>query len=144
MKDDHESTIEPERDPLLRAAFTDAFGETPRDVDWSALAHRTRDAARFRLRARARDAAWWELAGKWSARALPIGALAAAAALLLAVFTPRATDASATQRDSVAELVTSTSPAQAVQTVAAGPIDEAWLWTAAVGPDTPAAAAGNQ
>lgn len=144
MKNDQESTIEPERDPLLRAALVDALGETPPDVDWSALAHRTRSAARFRLRARARDAAWWELAGKWSARALPIGALAAAAALLLALFTPQATETSSAQRDSVAELVTSASTAQAVQSVAAGPIDEAWLWSAAVGTDSPTSTTRNQ
>ena len=144
MKDDRETTGEPERDPLLRAALADAFGEAPRDVDWSALALRTRNAALFRLRTRARQTPWWELAGKWSRRALPIGALAAAAAVLLALFTPRAGDSAALDRVSVVEVVTSASPAQAVQSVAAGPIDDTWLWDAAIGSDVPASSAGNQ
>lgn len=144
MKDDRETTTEPERDPLLRAALADAFGEAPRDVDWSALAHRTRSAALFRLRARARQTPWWELAGKWSRRALPIGALAAAAAVLLALFTPQASDSAPLDRVSVAEVVTSANPAQAVQTVASGPIDETWLWDATVGTDAANSTTGAQ
>ena len=144
MREEQESTIEPERDPRLRAALADAFGEQPRDVDWSALAHRTRSAALFRLRARARQAPWWELAGGWSRRALPLGVLAAAAAVLLALFTPRAAESTASDRASVAEIVTSATPAQAVQTVAASPIDETWLWGAAVGTDAASSTTGAQ
>lgn len=134
MTDERELTSEPERDPLLRAALSDALGETPRDVDWPALARRTRSAAAFRLRARARQAQWWELAGRWSRRALPVGALAAAAALLLAVLTPRASEGTTSEAgDPVAAVVTSGSSAQAVETVAAATLDESWLWNAAVG-----------
>ncbi|HEX8848182.1 MAG TPA: hypothetical protein VF761_01485 [Gemmatimonadaceae bacterium] len=144
MREEQESTIDPERDPRLRAALADAFGEQPRDVDWSALAHRTRSAALFRLRARARQTPWWELAGRWSRRALPVGLLAAAAAVLLALFTPRATDATPADRASVAEIVTSASPAQAVRTVAASPLDETWLWGATVGTDAANSTTGAQ
>ena len=149
MSEDRESTIEPERDPRLRAALADAFGEQPRDVDWSALAHRARSAARFRLRARARQTPWWELAAGWSRRALPIGVVAAAAAILLAFFTPRASDpapaaGTSLAGTSVAEIVTSATPAQAVQTVAASPIDETWLWGATVGTDAANSTTGAQ
>ena len=134
VSDEGELAPEPERDPRLRAALAAALGEGPQDVDWTALARRTRSAAAFRLRARARQTPWWELAGKWSRRALPIGALAAAAALLLAVFTPPASETAAEDEgDAVTTVVTSAAPGQAMERISAGSLDEGWLWSATVG-----------
>jgi hypothetical protein len=134
VSDERELTPEPERDPRLRAALSTAFGEAPQDVDWSALARRTRSAAAFRLRARARQTPWWEHAGKWSRRALPIGALAAAAALLLAVFTPQVAETAAEDEgDAVTTVVTSATPGRAMEQISAGSLDEGWLWSATVG-----------
>jgi hypothetical protein len=137
MSDETNNLPEPERDATIAAALADAFGETPRDVDFAALAARTRAAAAFRLRGRARTrrAPWWETAGQWSRRALPIGALAAAAALVLAALTPRSSESSlAEESDAVsAAVVSSATPAQAARQVASGTLDESWLWNAAVG-----------
>ena len=138
MSEERESNIEPVPDPALRAALVDALGEQPAAVDWTALGARARDAARFRLRARALVVPWWEQVTPWSTRLLPLGAVAAAAALVLAVLTPRATVPAADStvvsysvdgRDAIAEAVAAPNGAVDVQPVA-GPVDDDWLWNA--------------
>ena len=138
MHEEQESSIEPVRDPALRAALVDAFGEQPAPVDWTALGARARDAARFRLRARARVVPWWEQLTPWATRLLPLGAVAAAAALVLAAVTPRATAPAADStvvsysvdgRDAIAEAVAMPNGSGAVRRVA-GPVDDDWLWNA--------------
>jgi hypothetical protein len=138
MSEERESNIEPVPDPALRAALVDALGEQPAAVDWTALGARARDGARFRLRARARVVPWWEQVTPWATRLLPLGAVAAAAALVLAVVTPRATVPAADStvvsysvdaRDAIAEAVAAPNGAVDVQPVA-GPVDDDWLWNA--------------
>jgi len=153
MSDEGESNIEPATDPALRAALVDAFGEQPADVDWAALSARARSAAVFRLRAMARVAPWWEQVTPWATRLLPLGALAAAAALAFALATPR--DAStpvspsatvsyasegrdsiaggdpiaAAGGDPIAAAIVAPNGSGAVRRVA-GPVDDDWLWNA--------------
>jgi len=138
MTEDRESSIEPVRDPALRAALVDAFGEQPAGVDWAAVSARAREAAQFRLRGRARVAPWWEQVTPWATKLLPLGAVAAAAALVLAIVTPRpATTAADTTvvsrtvdgRDAIADAIASPNGSGAVQRVA-GPVDDDWLWNA--------------
>lgn len=146
MSDERESSIEPVPDPALRAALVDAFGEQPADVDWAAMGARARSAAVFRLRAMARVAPWWEQVTPWATRLLPLGALAAAAALILALVTPRdastavapATtvsyasengDSVATAGDPIAAAIVAPNGSGAVRRVA-GPVDDDWLWNA--------------
>ena len=126
-------------DPLLRAALVDAFGELPA-VDWAAMSQRARSAALFRLRAAARVAPWWEQVTPWASRLLPIGALAAAAALALAMVTPRqapadtvaiGTESAAATvgRDPLADAIASPNGSSAA-TAVAGPVDDEWFWNA--------------
>ena len=138
MSEERESNIEPVPDPALRAALVDALGEQPAGVDWAALGARARDAARFRLRARARVVPWWEQLTPWATRLLPLGAVAAAAALVLAAVTPRATVPAADStivsyggdgRDAIADAIATPDGSGAVQRVA-GPVDDDWLWNA--------------
>ena len=145
MSDEQESSIEPVPDPALRAALVDVLGEQPADIDWAAMRARARSAAVFRLRAMARVAPWWEQVTPWATRLLPLGALAAAAALVLALVTPRdasTADPSATtvsyaseSRDSVAAgdpiaaAIVAPTGSGAVRGVA-GPVDDDWLWNA--------------
>jgi hypothetical protein len=136
MSDEREMDLEPTPDPELRAALVAAFGEQPEGVDWAAMRARVRSAAAFRLRA-ARVAPWWEQATPWVRRVLPLGALAAAAALALAMLTPPASPADAAtsvsysvdSRDPVAEAIASPNGSGAVARVA-GPVDDDWLWNA--------------
>lgn len=145
MSDERESSIEPVPDPALRAALVDAFGEQPADVDWAAMGARARSAAVFRLRAMARVAPWWEQVTPWATRLLPLGALAAAAALLLALVTPRdasttiapttvsyasgSGDSVAAGGDPIAAAIVAPNGSGAVRRVA-GPVDDDWLWNA--------------
>ena len=138
MHEEQESSIEPVRDPALRAALVGAFGEQPTGVDWAAMSARTRAAAQFRLRGRARVAPWWEQVTPWATRLLPLGAVAAAAALVFAMATPRATATAADTtvvsrsvdgRDAIADAVAAPNGSGAVQRVA-GPVDDDWLWNA--------------
>ena len=140
MHEDEESTIEPVRDPELRAALVDAFGEQPAGVDWAAMGARARASAQLRLRGRARVTPWWEQVRPLASRLLPLGAVAAAAALLFAVVTPRATVTAADtaivastidSRDAIADAVTAPNGAGMVQRVA-GPVSDDWLWSATV------------
>jgi negative regulator of sigma E activity len=137
MTDEREIDIEPGPDPDLRAALIDAFGEQPADVDWAAMRVRARSAALFRLRARSRVAPWWEQARPWARKVLPLGAVAAAAALALAIVTPRASNRPTT---TLASAVASTSPDPIADEVAmpnangalsvSVPVDDDWLWNA--------------
>lgn len=138
MTEERENSIEPVPDPALRAALADAFGEQPGSVDWTAIGARARDAARFRLRGRARVAPWWEQLTPWTTRLLPLGAVAAAAALVLAMVTPRAplsaTDStlvsySVDSRDPIADAIAAPNGAVEVLPVS-GPVDDDWLWNA--------------
>lgn len=138
MSEERESSIEPAPDPALRAALVDAFGEQPGGVDWPALGARARGAARFRLLARARVVPWWEQLTPWATRLLPLGAAAAAAALVLAMVTPRAPVAAADStvvsygvegRDPVAEAIAAPNGSGTIERVA-GPVDDDWLWNA--------------
>jgi hypothetical protein len=138
MSEERESSIEPVPDPALRAALADAFGEQPSGIDWAAMSGRTRAAARFRLRARARAVPWWEQLTPWATRLLPLGAVAAAAALVLAMVTPRAPAPAADStvvsstvdgRDAIADAIAAPKGSGAVQRVA-GPVDDDWLWNA--------------
>ena len=139
MTDDREWHSEPLPDPLLRAALVDAFGELP-PVDWTTMSQRARSAALFRLRAAARVAPWWEQVTPWASRLLPVGALAAAAALALAMVTPRQAPGSAIaaatvaatavdSRDAVADAIVAPNGSGAVAAVA-GPVDDDWFWSA--------------
>ena len=110
MTDEREIDIEPGPDPDLRAALIDAFGEQPVGVDWAAMQARARSAALFRLRARSRVAPWWEQARPWARRVLPLGALAAAAALALAMVTPRASSGTRTLWRALAGTSTTSTP----------------------------------
>ena len=136
MSEERENSIEPVPDPALRAALVDAFGEQPAGVDWTALGARARDAARFRLRSRV--VPWWEQLTPWATRLLPLGAVAAAAALVLAMVTPRATVPAAEStvvsysvdgRDAIADAIAAPNGAGVAQRVA-GPVDDDWLWNA--------------
>lgn len=145
MSDERESSIEPVPDPALRAALVDAFGEQPADVDWAAMGARARSAAVFHLRAMARVAPWWEQVTPWATRLLPLGALAAAAALILALATPRdasttvapttvsyaseSGDSVAAGGDPIAAAIVAPNGSGAVRRVA-GPVDDDWLWNA--------------
>ena len=145
MNDERESNIEPAPDPVLRAALRDTFGAQPAGTDWAALRARTRSAAAFRLRARAgaaaRVAPWWEQATPLARRLLPLGALAAAAAVALVMVTPRATalaaapttayaaDPIANAGDRIADAIVAPNGSGAVGRVA-GPVDDDWLWNA--------------
>ena len=140
MIEERESNIEPVRDPALRAALVEAVGEQPAGTDWAAMRARTRAAAQFRLRGRARVAPWWEQVTPWATRLLPLGAVAAAAALVFAVVTPRASATAADTtviswntdgRDAIAEAVALPNGPGAVRRVA-GPVDDDWLWNATV------------
>ena len=123
-------------DPVLRAALADALGGQPA-VDWAAMSQRARSAALFRLRARARVAPWWEQVTPWAMRLLPVGALAAAAALALAMATPRETPAAdatvatinSDSRDAVADAIVAPNGTGTVSRVA-GPVDDDWFWNA--------------
>lgn len=139
MTDDREVHSEPMPDPLLRAALVDAFGELP-PVDWAAMSQRARSAALFRLRAASRVAPWWEQVTPWASRLLPLGALAAAAALALAMVTPRQSPTSATaattvstaatdSRDAVADAIVAPNGSGAAAAVAE-PVDDDWFWNA--------------
>lgn len=140
--DERENDIEPEPDAALRAALRDAFGAQPADTDWAALRARTRSAAAFRLRGRARVAPWWEQATPLARRLLPLGALAAAAAFALAMVTPRAAavpapgqavthaaDPIADAVDPIADAIVAPNGSGAVRQ-AGGPVDDDWLWNA--------------
>jgi hypothetical protein len=137
MSDERDMNTEPAADPVLRAALVDAFGEQPSDLDWSAMQRRIRSASVFRLRAMARVAPWWEQVTPWVSRLLPAGALAAAAALALAMVTPRdstessvATASYASEsRDPIADAVAAPNGTGAVGRVG-GPVDDDWLWNA--------------
>lgn len=158
MSDERESNIEPVPDPALRAALADALGEQPADVDWAAMRARARSAALFRLRARARVAPWWEQVTPWATRLLPLGAVAAAAAVVFALATPRdastaispsttvsyaseggdsageggafaADPIAAAGVDPIAAAVAAPNGSGAVRRVA-GPVDDDWLWNA--------------
>ncbi len=142
IDDERESNIEPAPDPVLRAALRDAYGAQPAGTDWAALRARTRDAALFRLRGRARVAPWWEQATPLARRLLPLGALAAAAAFALAMVTPRpapavvatettawAADPIGSASDRIADAVLAPNGSGAVTTVT-GPVDDDWLWNA--------------
>ena len=138
MHEEQESSIEPVRDPALRAALVDAFGEQPAGADWTAMSARARAAAQLRLRGRARVAPWWEQVTPWASRLLPLGAVAAAAALVFAMATPRAAATAADTtvisygvdgRDAIAEAVAAPNGSGAVRRVA-GPVDDDWLWNA--------------
>ena len=138
MSEERESDVEPVADPALRGALADTFGGQPAGVDWPAMRARARDAARFRLRARVRVVPWWEQLTPWASRLLPLGAVAAAAALVLAKVTPRATVPAADStvvslgldgRDAIADAIAAPNGAGAVQRVA-GPVDDDWLWNA--------------
>ena len=138
MSEERESDIEPVPDPALRAALVDAFGEQPAAADWAAIGARAGAAARFRLRARARVAPWWEQLTPWAGRLLPLGAVAAAAALVLAMVTPRAAAPAADSmvvsstvdgRDAIADAIAAPNGSGAVQRVA-GPVDDDWLGNA--------------
>lgn len=140
MHEEEESTIDPVRDPALRAALVDAFGEQPAGVDWAAMTARARAAAQFRLRGRARVAPWWEQVTPWASRLLPLGAVAAAAALVFAAVTPRAAATAADtaivastidSRDAIADAVAAPNGSGMVQRVA-GPVSDDWLWNATV------------
>ena len=134
------SNIEPPPDAALRAALVDAFGEQPANVDWAAMQQRARSAAIFRLRARARATPWWEQLTPWASRLLPVGAVAAAAALALAMATPRdnadtgvasATPVSvdgSSNPDVIADAVAAPNGTQVASV--AGPVDDDWLWNA--------------
>lgn len=140
MNDERPMNGEPLPDPLLRAALVDAFGEQPM-VDWTAFSQRARSAAAFRLRAASSVAPWWEQVTPWVNRLLPVGALTAAAALALAMVTPR--DAPATEvaaatasasynadsRDAVADAIVGPNGTGAVAGVA-GAVDDDWFWNA--------------
>ena len=141
MTDEADSNRDPAPDPVLRAALVDAFGEQPANVDWAAMRQRARSAAVFRLRAKANAAPWWEQVTPWARRLLPAGAVAAAAALALAMVTPRnsaetslagtssPTNLSAGDApDVVADAFTT--PNGSVTAIAAGPVDDEWLWNA--------------
>jgi len=137
MSDERESSIEPVRDPALRAALVDALGEQPAGSDWAAMTARARAAAQLRLRGRARVAPWWEQVRPWAARLLPLGAAAAAAALVFAMATPRAAATADTAlvsyslgaRDPIADAVAAPNGSGTVQRIA-GPVDDDWLWNA--------------
>ena len=138
MSEERESDIEPVPDPALRGALVDAFGRQPAGIDWPAIGARARDAARFRLRARVRVVPWWEQLTPWASRLLPLGAVAAAAALVLAMVTPRATAPAADStvvsygvddRDAIADAIAAPDGAGVVQRVA-GSVDDDWLWNA--------------
>lgn len=138
MSEEGESSIEPVRDPALRAALVDAFGEQPTGADWAAMRARARAAAHLRLRGRARVSPWWEQLTPWATRLLPLGAVAAAAALVFAMATPRVTANAADTtiisygadgRDAIAEAVASPNGTGAGQPVA-GPVSDDWLWNA--------------
>jgi hypothetical protein len=138
MSEERESDIEPVPDPVLRAALVDAFGEQPAAVDWTAIGARARAAAQFRLRSRARLAPWWVQLTPWATRLLPLGAVAAAAALVFAMVTPRAVVAAADTavvsyttdgRDAIADAIALPNGSGAVDGVA-GPVDDDWLWNA--------------
>lgn len=143
-RDTHDlSNIDPAPDPLLRAALIELFGEQPANIDWAALQQRARSAAIFRLRAKARATPWWEQVTPWAGRLLPVGAVAAAAALALAMVTPRDTAetslaaatsavygsaAASDSRDAIADAVVA--PNGAAASSVAGPVDDDWLWNA--------------
>ncbi|HWE42412.1 MAG TPA: hypothetical protein VG432_07900 [Gemmatimonadaceae bacterium] len=138
MSEERESSVEPMPDPVLRAALADAFGEQPAGVDWGRVGARARDAAWLRLRARARVVPWWEQLTPWATRLLPLGAVAAAAALVLAAVTPRAATRAADTavassiadaRDVIADAIAAPDGSSAVQRVA-GPVSDDWLWSA--------------
>jgi len=138
MSEERESNIEPVPDPALRAALADAFGEQPAGADWATIAARTRAAARFRLRARTRVVPWWEQLTPWATRLLPLGAVAAAAALVLAMVTPRpaapladsaVVSSTVDGRDAIADAIAAPNGSGAVRRVA-GPVDDDWLWNA--------------
>ena len=140
MNEEQESDIEPVRDPALRAALAGAFGEQPKDVDWAAIQARATAAASFRLRGRTRVAPWWEQLTPWATRLLPLGAVAAAAAVAFAVVTPRVSVSVADTtivastidvRDPVAEAIAAPNGSGAIAGVA-GPVSDDWLWTATV------------
>lgn len=138
MTEERESSVEPVRDPALRAALVDAFGEQPAAVDWAAVCARAREAAKFRLRGRARVTPWWEQVTPWATKLLPLGAVAAAAALVLAMVTPRqattgadttVVSSTADGRDAIADAIATPNGSGAIQRVA-GPVDDDWLWNA--------------
>ena len=146
MSDERESSVEPLPDPALRAALVDALGEQPADVDWSAMRARARSAAAFRLRGIARVVPWWEQVTPWATRLLPLGAVAAAAALVVALATPRdpsapvpavatmsyaseGPDSTTDAGDPVAAAVVAPNGSGAIRRVA-GPVDDDWLWNA--------------
>jgi len=140
MTEERESSIEPVRDPALRAALVEAFGEQPAGSDWAAMRARARAAAQFRLRGRARVAPWWEQVTPWATRLLPLGAVAAAAALVFAVVTPRASATAADTtvisssidgRDAIADAIAAPNGPATVAAVA-GPVDDDWFWNATV------------
>lgn len=86
---DHEEG--PDRDRPLAGALRAAMGEARLDAAAEdALARRIVAAGAFRLAAlrRARPLTWWEQTARWSRVAAPIGAIAAAAGLVLAVRAP--------------------------------------------------------
>ncbi|MFL5562397.1 MAG: hypothetical protein ACJ79K_13065 [Gemmatimonadaceae bacterium] len=136
MSDERETKIEPGPDPDLRAALVGVFGEQPAGVDWAAMQARARAAALFRLRARGRVSPWWVQATPWVRRVLPLGGLAAAAALALAMMTPRSSStndaatvaAMSASADPVAEAV-AMPDANGVLSVSV-PVDDDWLWNA--------------
>ena len=140
MNEGRDSDIEPVRDPALRAALADAFGEQPSGVDWAAMHARATAAARFRLRGRGRVAPWWEQVTPWATRLLPLGAVAAAAAVAFAVATPRSSTSAADTtlvasavdvRDPIADAVAAPNGSGAAAGIA-GPVDDDWLWNATV------------
>jgi hypothetical protein len=137
-----ESNIEPQPDPELSAALRDAFEAQPGDTDWAALRARTLAAAAFRLRGRARVPPWWEQATPLARRLLPLGALAAAAAVALMMVTPRPARVSAAAQstayaadpiagigDRIADAIVAPNGSGVMQQVA-GPVDDEWLWDA--------------
>jgi hypothetical protein len=138
MTDDRDMNVEPAPDPLLHAALTDAFDAQPADTDWAAMSRSIRSAAIFRLRARSRVLPWWEQVGPLARKLVPVGALAAAASLALAMATPPtavedtvAAVASTDSRDPLADAVAAPNGGAVVSSVA-GPVDDEWLWNATV------------
>lgn len=97
------------RDIALRALLRATAPEPPADsVDWAALHTRIEARARPLLR-RAPRIATWQLLARWSPRAVPMTAVAAAAVVLLivsGVIAPRATPARALDAAVTASFVT--------------------------------------
>lgn len=80
-----------DRDPMLAGALREAMGDARLDdADEDTLARRIVAASAFRLAAlrRARPVTWWEQTARWSRIAGPIGAIAAAAGIALAMLAP--------------------------------------------------------